>query len=327
MAKQDLTTPAAGGALVDHEAFAAQLLGGLQESRAVVLNTGGGGKPLLRLLKDGDWVFGQDDADVQAGSHWAINVASIGWGSVCWTNYPAGQKNKRLGLVVVPITQAKPATPAPIEGFPFTDFVTFDMLCLDGDDEGTEVTYGTSSIGGMRAFTKLRDAIIAQLQKDVRTPCPVVTLTEESYKGAYGKTYNPIFNITGWADLGGVVSTETKQAEEALPGPGNASPAAAAEPARKRKPALGATGADLAQAAAAAAVDAAKSVVEGAAAAEKAAKQAKARAAYEAARKALEDEEGDAGGVAAQPGSVEPEPLQSTQQAHTGQRRRHRPAA
>jgi hypothetical protein len=270
-----LTNPATT-ALSDDD-FTQALLGGLAESRQVVLNTGGG-KPLLRLLTDGTWVFGQGDDEVQQGSHWVINVKTIGWGSVCWTNYPQGQKNKLLGKVIGSIMQPKPPTPAPIEGFPYTDFVTFDMLCLDGDDEGVEVSYGTSSIGGMRLFTKLRDAIIAQLQRDPRTPCPVVTLTEESYKGKYGKTYNPIMEITGWATLGGEVAaglqaTQERQVSASVP-------PAPAEPVRKRKAPLGVTGADLTKAA-----------------------------------------------VAAQQTEPAPEPLQSTQQAHTGQRRRHRPSA
>lgn len=270
-----LTNPATT-ALSDDD-FTQALLGGLAESRQVVLNTGGG-KPLLRLLTDGTWVFGQGDDEVQQGSHWVINVKTIGWGSVCWTNYPQGQANKLLGKVVGSIMQPKPPTPTPIEGFPFTDFVTFDMLCLDGDDEGVEVSYGTSSIGGMRLFTKLRDAIIAQLQRDPRTPCPVVTLTEESYKGKYGKTYNPIMEITGWATLEGVLAPAGEVTQERQV-PANVQPAPA-EPARKRKTPLGATGADLTQAA-----------------------------------------------VAAQQAPADPAPLQSTQQAHTGQRRRHRPSA
>ena len=268
MAKNDLTT-------LDAD-YANQLLGGLLESRTTVMATGGG-KSLLRLARDGEWIFGQGDDPVQKGSHWAINVKTLGWGSVCWTNYPTGQKNKRLGIVVAPMTQPKPAVPAPIEGFPFVDFVTFDLLCLDGEDEGLEVTYGANSVGGMRAFIKLRDAIIGQLQKDIRYPCPVVTLSTEDYKhNSYGKIFNPIFNITGWADLGGNLAPAGGPTPQVSP---QAPVAAPAEPARKRKAPLVGDNAPVAEAA---------------------------------------------------PAPVQPDPGPapvSTQQAHTGQRRRHRPAA
>jgi hypothetical protein len=224
MAKNDLATPQASDLALDQD-YAAQLLGGLMESRTTVLNTGGSGKPLLRMV-EGKWIFGQSDDAVQKGSHWAINVRSLGWGHVCWTAFK-GQKNKRLGLVVGPLTKEQPPRPDPIEGFAFQDYVTFDALCLDGDDEGLEVTYGTNSMGGLRAFSKLRDAIIAQLQKDISHPCPVVTLSSEGYKGNYGQNYNPIFTITGWADLGGnLAATGAGQAKPVRAEPAPAAPAA-----------------------------------------------------------------------------------------------------
>jgi len=286
--KTDIAAPAASDLVIDQD-YAQQLLGGLLESRTTVLATGGG-KPLLRLARDGEWIFGQGDDPVQEGSHWAINVRTLGWGSVCWTNYPAGQKNKRLGLVVAPMTQPKPPTPAPIEGFAFTDYICFDALCLDGDDEGLEVTYGSNSIGGMRAFVKLRDAIILQLQKDIRYPCPVVTLEQEDYKhSSYGKIFNPIFTITGWADLGGNLAPTGTAA--AKPAPAASAPAAPAEPARKRKPPLGNNGTIPVNPA------------------DVAAKQAGLAAGMH--------EFKDANG----PEVPDPAPV------HTGQRRRHRPAA
>ena len=38
----------------------------------------GGGKPLLRLLRDGIWVYGQENIEVQEGSHWAVNPMQLG---------------------------------------------------------------------------------------------------------------------------------------------------------------------------------------------------------------------------------------------------------
>ena len=93
MAKTIAPQAAAADLALTDEEYAKQLLSGLIESRTTVLATGGG-KPLLRLLKDGIWVFGQDDAEVQKGSHWAINVKTLGWGSVCWTNYPDGPEEQ-----------------------------------------------------------------------------------------------------------------------------------------------------------------------------------------------------------------------------------------
>ena len=103
-------------------------MSGLVESRTTLVAPGGG-KPLLRLLKDGNWVFGQDDATVEKGSKWAINVKTLGWGWVCWTNYE-GEKNKRLGLVIGSMKESRPPQPAPIQGFAFKEYYTFDALCV-----------------------------------------------------------------------------------------------------------------------------------------------------------------------------------------------------
>lgn len=299
VAKNTAGTPA-----VYDEDFTKALLGGLTESRVVI--QAAGGKPFLRLLRDGIWAYGQNDTEVQEGSHWAINVRTLSWGWVCWTNRPAGQKNEKLGQVMGPMTASRPPKPEPIEGWGFSEAVAFEALCLDGEDEGTEVLYMGNSVGAMKAFTKLRDAIIAQLQADPRTPCPVVQLTQEDYKhNSYGKIYNPIFTITGWADLNGVVAAPAQVAAEtvgALPGASTASQAAPAAPVRQRRQAVGATGTDLTQAAQAA----------GAQQASRTAPPFKSSAQVEA-----EQEAPFEGGA----------PVQSTQQAHTGQRRRHRPTA
>lgn len=231
MSKDNALSTTSENALALGDDYAAELLTGLVESRTQLVAPGGG-KPLLRLLKDGHWVYGQDDAEVEKGSKWAINVKTLGWGSVCWTKYE-GQKNKRLGLVCGPMSQPKPPTPAPIEGFPFVDYFTFDALCVSGRDKGTEVTYGTNSVGGTRAMTKLRDALINRLQtpEGPRYPCPVITLEQEDYKGDYGKIFNPIWPIVGWADLGGnLAPTEGKPASSPP-----ASAPAAAKPAKPRK--------------------------------------------------------------------------------------------
>jgi hypothetical protein len=298
MANQVARGPAAGTPVAYDPDFTKALLGGLTESRVVI--QAAGGKPYLRLLRDGHWAYGQGDTEVQEGSHWAINVRTLAWGWVCWTNRPAGQKNEKLGQVMGPMTASRPPKPEPIEGWQFSEAVAFEALCLDGEDVGTEVLYMGNSVGAMRAFTKLRDDIIAQLQLNPAAPCPVVTLEQEDYKhNSYGKIYNPIFNVTGWADLNGVVAAPG-QVGGLVQGTAQAAVAAPAEPARKRRAALGATGADL----------------------EKAAQQEAQRAAYAKAR--AEQEEADAAEDARSAQGVPEAPVAPTQQAHTGQRRRHR---
>ena len=77
-----------------------KLVSGIAESRATTV-VAGGGKPLLRMLKSGDWVFGAGNEEVQDGSHWVINVMSLGHGFTCWVEGAGSAKNELRGEVMV----------------------------------------------------------------------------------------------------------------------------------------------------------------------------------------------------------------------------------
>ena len=219
------------------EDFASQIAAGIAESRATTVLSGGN-KPFLRLLKSGDWVFGQENEEVQPGSRWIINSLTLAHGYCCWVD--TGSKNELKGDVMMPMTLPKPACPLPIDGTPFVEQRAFELKCLDGTDAGTEVIYKTNSDGGMKAA----DAVMVAVQQQALVKgnvhlFPIVTMEQTSYKHSkYGEIFKPIFEIVGWADIHAV------QAEQAEP-----APAPAPEPARVRKPALQAV-AEPAQAAA-----------------------------------------------------------------------------
>lgn len=236
----DITKPAA-------TALSADLLGkltkGIAESRATTVIAGG--KPLMRMLKDGGWVFGQRDDAMQEGSSWALNPLSIQHGWCAWTNHEGSTKNSLVGEVMAAVYEPKPLKPGPVEGWPFAEQRLFDLKCLDGDDEGTETVYKTSSIGGMRAVDELLGMLQAHLAEDPMHPCPVIQLLSDSYQHQkYGKIYIPVFEIVGWATMNGEVVEETGAIEDNSAAEAEA--AAAAEAAAK-------AAADAAAAAAAAA--------------------------------------------------------------------------
>lgn len=183
----------------DDNKFAAMLGEGLLASnRDTPL---AGGVDLLRLLKNGVWVFGQGDAKVQKGSEWAINVRSLAHGWTCWSSYADNRPNQKLGEVMAPAWEAKPPMPAPIQGFPFKEARSFGLICLNGDDEGTEVTYSNASDGALRACVALFNAINAQARKSPRHIYPVVSLQTDSYNHVkWGQIFKPIFEIVAWLD-------------------------------------------------------------------------------------------------------------------------------
>lgn len=207
-----------------------KLKSGIAESRANTVIAGG--KPILRLLKDAHWVFGQKDDAVQENSIWAINPLSIAHGWVAWTNHEGNTKNTMVGEVMEPVHAPKPPRPAPTDGWPYSEQRMFELRCMDGDDEGTEVVYKVASIGGMRAVDDLLSALQGQLNDNPLFPCPVVELLSDSYQHQkYGKIYVPIFSIVDWASMEGKLLTEEHPElaapEDAAPPPPPAPPPAA----------------------------------------------------------------------------------------------------
>ena len=147
---------------------------------------------------------------------------------MAWTNHEGNTKNTMVGEVMEPVHAPKPPRPAPTEGWPYTEQRMFELRCMDGDDEGTEVVYKVASIGGMRAVDDLLSALQGQLNDNPMFPCPVVELLSDSYQHQkYGKIYVPIFSIVDWAAMDGKLLTEAHP-ELAAPTP---APAPAPEPA------------------------------------------------------------------------------------------------
>jgi hypothetical protein len=120
--------------------YGKQLAAGIAQAHREMRATGGG-KPFLRLLKKGIWVYGADDVEVQDGSRWAVNVTEMRHGWCCWVDGGQGQKNTLEGEEMVSVLEPKPHQPPPIRGTAFNEQYSFELRCLDGDDEGVEVLY------------------------------------------------------------------------------------------------------------------------------------------------------------------------------------------
>ena len=216
-----------------------QLISGIEDSQATT-TVAGDGVDLIKLDKsDGSWSMGQSSEKVQDGAQFWINVLSLCHGHVCWSNYEGKRKNERLGEIMAPMSAPKPQKPNPIDGFPFKEQRSFEAICLIGEDAGRKVKFSNGSVGTLKAFKKLEDAVKAQLRKNRNYPCPVVEFESEKYRhGDYGWIQNPIFKIVDWADLAGNRLSEADGEATAAPAPApKPAPAAAAKPAPK-KPSL-----------------------------------------------------------------------------------------
>lgn len=204
---------------------------GIAQSRASTVIASG--KPFLRLLKSGQWVFGQRDDEVQVGSSWCLNPLSILHGWVCWSNDPNDSKNTKLGEVSAPVHEPKPQKPDPVRGFQYAEQRVMDLKCLDGDDAGMEITYTCNSIGGMRAVDELLGALQAQLATDPLHPCPVIQLDSEYYNHTkYGRIYTPVLTVVDWATMNGELASVKQVAAQPAPAPAASPAPAAAKPAK-----------------------------------------------------------------------------------------------
>jgi hypothetical protein len=202
--------------------LAAELLSGIAESRQSTILTGG--KPFLRLLKSGEWVYGQTNEEVQDGSQWAVNIFTLGHGYACWID------SELRGEAMISMSKPKPQKPPPVDGIAYKEQRSFELKCLNGDDAGVEVLYKTTSDGGLKAVDALLVQIQRQLATDRQFAFPVMTLGDEYYQHQkYGRIYKPVMTVVGWADtngnMAGKASKRVAAAPVAQPQPEPATPA------------------------------------------------------------------------------------------------------
>ena len=172
-----------------------------------------GGTVILKMDKTGHWVFGADQTEVEDGSTWAINPFSFVHGYIAWGD------GEVLGEKMVPVSSPLPdmdVSPAGAKrGWEIQ--IGMSLKCLDGEDEGMEARYATTSVGGKRAVQALVLAIAAQVEADQNKPVPIVVLKKEHYQHkSYGRIFSPVFDIQKWIGMDGAVE---ETVEETAPAP------------------------------------------------------------------------------------------------------------
>ena len=181
--------------------------------RAVNVADPTGGTVILKMDKTGHWVFGADQTEVEDGATWAINPFSFVHGYIAWGD------GEVLGEKMVPVSSPLPemdVSPAGAKrGWEIQ--IGMSLKCLDGEDEGMEARYATTSVGGKRSVQALVLAIAAQVDADQSKPVPVVVLKKEHYQHkSYGRIFSPLFDIQKWIGMDGAVE---EAVEEEAPAP------------------------------------------------------------------------------------------------------------
>lgn len=229
----DMTTGGAAGAVAALNAMRK----GLQNVKQTLVVKGG--DPFLRLLKHGEWVYGQEDATVGEDSLWVINPLSLQHGFIAWPPEGEGAGSGPLGEVMVPMTMPLPGREELRDvGAPWSQQFSIQMKCVEGEDTGTQVLYKVGSTGGTNAMDKVITAMMQQLDDDPEHPAPIVQLLVDSYDHKkWGRTFVPVLQLRGWSDMNGAELLMLNE-PEAKQAPATTEPAKAKRTRAKSTPAV-----------------------------------------------------------------------------------------
>ena len=193
------------------------LIAGLQNVANTARQAAGpvDGLQYMKFAK-GEWVFGAEDTPIEDDSLWALNPMSIRQGFQAWVdNELAGEET--ASMFEPPIVKtALPAVATGGENRGWQSVIVFNMKCTKGEDEGTEVEFKTSSVGGIKEASKMINTILAQVSEDPSKPVPIIELSSDSYKHKkFGKVYTPVMEVKQWISM----ETTNTQAIEKEPEP------------------------------------------------------------------------------------------------------------
>jgi hypothetical protein len=182
--------------------------------RQLEKDVGPAGSVILKMDKRGDWVFGADQTEVDEGTLWAVNPFSFVHGYIAWGD------GEVLGEKMVSVSHPLPEMEAAPAGAKrgWETQVGMSLKCISGPDNGLEVRYSVTSVGGKRAVQGLAVAIAQQVESDQSKPVPVVTLKRDHYTHkSYGKIYTPVFEVQEWMSMDGDKAEGDEPKAEAAP--------------------------------------------------------------------------------------------------------------
>ena len=183
--------------------------------RALERDVGPTGVTILKMDKTGHWVYGADQTEVEDGATWAVNPFSFIHGFIAWG------EGEVLGEKMVPVSEPLPdmGAPPPNAKRGWEVQVGMSLKCMSGEDEGLDVRFSTTSVGGKRAVQTLAVAIAAQVEADQAKPVPVVELKRDHYTHkSYGKIFTPVFDVKRWVSMDGEATEEAEAEAEAPTG-------------------------------------------------------------------------------------------------------------
>lgn len=215
------------------------LVNAISKTRTLI-KTSGGNDAYLRLSKGGFFVYGADDTEVEEDSKWAVNPHSFMLGYVAWPSIGTGKPLGEQMRSIVDDPVAESSLPD-VDGS-WVQQVGMQLVCISGEDKGTQVQYKASSKGGIGGFNDFLNHVMTHLKANSGTEkvVPVITLESGSYKHPdFGKIYTPEFHIVSWSSIDEMPVADEPEGdqpeEEPAPEPKKKPKAEAKKPVRRRR--------------------------------------------------------------------------------------------
>lgn len=151
----------------------------------------------LKLAKDGNWVYGADETEVDSKSLFVVDPNSYAQGYVAWDD---GELVEEVMAVAGQAPVVK--TDLPDIGVQWNAQVAFAFKGIEGEEEGLQFLYKVSSKGGRDAVATLLGSIIERIRAGEEAICPLIELETSSYKHKkFGKIYTPVLTVIDWVRL------------------------------------------------------------------------------------------------------------------------------
>jgi len=164
----------------------------------------------LKLDKAGIWTYGSEEIEVEEGSRWAINPATMATGFAAW------DESTKVGEEMEAITSDNVVLRGnlPDVGASWSPQTAMQLKCLSGEDKGAEVLYSTTSKGGVKAFKTMVTAITARIESGNPGVVPIVEMQVDSYKHKkYGKIFTPELKVVDWLSMDAKEAPDTPKLE------------------------------------------------------------------------------------------------------------------
>lgn len=155
----------------------------------------------IKMDKQGNWIYGEDDDEVDPDDEFIIHPFSYQYGCVAFSDNQFVDEKLVSAFSDDPIPLAEDLE----KEFPIDKIQNGDGwkpqhgIIMQAKDGGPRIVYKSSSVGGIRALEKLIGTVGNRMSDNPESLFPVVTLDSTSYKHKkYGKIYTPVINVIGW---------------------------------------------------------------------------------------------------------------------------------